>query len=71
MTVRGEAIAPACQPALRITEEEEENFDKQHSDYVDRYINLNYNRVNSYPTVDINRLYTGNHHTRAITIDEK
>ncbi len=55
---------------FRITEEEEEYFDKQHSDYVDGYINLNYNRVNSYPTVDINRLYTGNHHARVITIDE-
>ena len=55
---------------FRITEEEENNFDKQHSDHVNGYINVNYNRVNTFPTVDLNRLNTEDYHTREITLEE-
>ena len=55
---------------FRITEEEENNFDQQHSDHVNGYININHNRVNPLPTVDLTRLNTDNYHTREITLDE-
>jgi len=55
---------------FRITDEEENNFDKNHSEHIDRYININNNRVKSYPTVDINRINTENYHTREITLEE-
>ncbi len=51
---------------FRISEEDENNFDQQHSDHV----NGNYNTVNPFPTVDLSRLNTENYHTREITLDE-
>jgi len=55
---------------FKITEEEENNFDKEHSDHVEGYVDVNYNRVNTFPTVDLNRLNTENYHTREITLEE-
>ncbi len=45
-------------------------FDKQHSDHTDRYINVNINRINSFPTADMNRLNMESYHTREITLEE-
>ncbi len=55
---------------FRITDEEEQNFDKQHSDHIDRYININNNRVKPYFTVELNRLNNENYNTREITTEE-
>ncbi len=55
---------------FKITEEEDNNFDKQHSDQVNEYINANLNRVNTFPTVDLSRLNTEDYHTREITLEE-
>ena len=55
---------------FRITEEEDNNFDKQHSEHIDRYININNNRIKSFPSVNTNRINTDNFHTREITVDE-
>ncbi len=45
-------------------------FDKQHSDHIDRYINVNINRINSFPTADMNRLNMESYHNREITLEE-
>ncbi len=55
---------------FKITDEEDNNFDKQHSDQVNEYIYANLNRVNTFPTVDLSRLNTENYHTREITLEE-
>ena len=55
---------------FKITEEEENNFDKQHSDHINGYITANNNRVNTFPTVDLNRLNNEDYHTREITLEE-
>ncbi len=55
---------------FKITEEEQNKFDKHHSDHTDGYINVNHNRVNSYQAVDINRLNTVSYHTREISLEE-
>ncbi len=54
---------------FRITAEEERTFDLQHSLHIDRYININFNRINKYQTVDLSRLNT-NYHTREVTMEE-
>lgn len=36
-----------------ITEKEENNFDKQHPDLINGYINVNCNRVNPFPTINL------------------
>lgn len=54
---------------FRITEEEENNFDKDHSEHIDRYINANNNRVQSFPTANMNELNT-DFNTREITVEE-
>ncbi len=41
---------------FRITEAEENKFDKHHSDHINGYINVNHDRVNTYQAVDLNRL---------------
>ncbi len=55
---------------FRITEEEENNFDKDHSGNIDRYINANNNRVQSFPTANMNRLNTEDFNTRGTTVEE-
>ncbi len=55
---------------FRITEVEENKFDKHHSDHIDGYINVNQDRVNTYQAVDLNRLNTGSYHTREISLEE-
>ncbi len=55
---------------FRITEEEENNFDKHHSDHSDEYINIYSNRIKSYSTANLTRLNTDNYHTREITLEE-
>ncbi len=55
---------------FKITEEEENNFDKHHSDHIDCYINVNISRVKSFPTANMNRLNTESYHTREITLEE-
>ncbi len=49
---------------FRITEEEELKFDRNHSDHIDRYININSQSVSSFPQSDLNRLNNENHHSR-------
>ncbi len=39
---------------FRITEEKENNFDKDHSEYIDRKINVNIYRVKAFPTLNSN-----------------
>lgn len=55
---------------FKITEDEEENFDKQHSDHINAYINVNINRVSSFEIADMNRLNNDSYHTREISTDE-
>ncbi len=55
---------------FKITEEEENIFDKNHSDYIDSYINVNNHRVKTFPTVNTSRLYTESYHTREIKLEE-
>ncbi len=52
---------------FKITEEEENNFDKQYSDHINRYITVNYNRIKSFPTANTERLDNENYLTREIT----
>ena len=55
---------------FRITDEEEAIFDRQHSEHINTYININSNRVSSFPTSDITRLNDENFRTRGIEMDE-
>ena len=55
---------------FKITEEDESNFDKQHSEHVDGYVHVNHYRLNTFPIVDLNRLNTEDYHTREITLNE-
>ncbi len=55
---------------FRITEEEENSFDKNHSNHIDRYINIYNNRVKPFPTVNTNRINNENYQTRKISLDE-
>ncbi len=55
---------------FRITEEEENTFDKNHSDHIDQYINIHDNRVKPFPTVNINRINNETYQTKEITIEE-
>ncbi len=48
---------------IKITEEEENIFDKNNSDYIDGYINVNNNRVKTFPTVNTSRLNNERYHT--------
>ena len=52
---------------FRITEEEENYFDKNHSDHINSYINVNINKVKAFPRVNKNRI-NDNFHTREVTI---
>ncbi len=49
---------------FRITEAEENKFDKHHSNLIDGYINVNQDRINTYQAVGLNRLNTGSYLTR-------
>ena len=55
---------------FRITEEEKNNFDKNHSEHIDRYINVNFDKVRPFPTANMNIINTDNFHTREITVEE-
>lgn len=55
---------------FRITEEEEIKFDRNHSDHVDAYININQERVSAFPTSDLRRLNNENYHIREIDKEE-
>ncbi len=55
---------------FRITEEEENYFDKNHSDHINRYINANINKIKAFPTVNLSRINTENYHTRKVTLEE-
>lgn len=55
---------------FRITDEEEAKFDRQHSDHIDTYININHLRVSPYPTSNICRLSNENTQTSVITKEE-
>ncbi len=56
----------AWRDVFRITDEEQAKFDKQHSDHIDAYINVNYHRVTSCPTSNLSRLSNENFQTREI-----
>ncbi len=51
---------------FKVTEEEENNFDKNHSDYIDGFINVNSHRVKTFPTVMTSRLNTESYHTEKL-----
>ncbi len=56
---------------FRITEDEENHFDKDHSaEHIERYINVNNNRVKAYPTANSNRVNTEIYCIREITLEE-
>ena len=55
---------------FRITEEEDNSFDKNHSEHIDRYINIYKNRIKPFPTVNTSRLNTESNSTRVITVEE-
>ena len=55
---------------FRISEEEDNNFDKQHADLVNEYINENHNRAATFSIAELNRLNTEDYHTREITLEE-
>ncbi len=55
---------------FRITEEEENLFDKTHSDHIDRYINIFNNRTKPFPTANTNRLNVDTNYTKEITLEE-
>ncbi|MFV0504970.1 MAG: hypothetical protein ACK5LT_13550, partial [Lachnospirales bacterium] len=45
-----EVLAKTWREVFKITEEEEANYDTQHSDHINAYININSNRVDCFPT---------------------
>ncbi len=49
---------------------EENNFDKLHFDHIKTYINVNENRIISFPTANMHRSNADNYHTREITLEE-
>ena len=49
---------------FRISEQEENNFDKHHSELIDRFIQAKSNKVKPYPTVDLSRVNTEDFHSR-------
>ncbi len=51
---------------FRITEEEEGNFDAAHSEHINSYINIFYDRLKPYNTCNLSRLNNENFHTRKI-----
>ncbi len=55
---------------FRITEEEEQKFDIEHSQHTDTYINDNNERIKHHETIDFNRLNENCHITKPITEDE-
>lgn len=55
---------------FRITEEEDNYFDKTHSDHIDQYINIFSNRIKPFPTANTNRLNVDNNYTKEITLEE-
>ncbi len=55
---------------FKISEEDDYNFDRVYADQINDYINANHNRVDTFPTVDLNRLNTVDYHTREITLEE-
>ena len=65
-----EVLEKTWKEVFKITDEDEANFDIEHSDHINAYINININRVKYFQTVDISRLNNENHHAREITIDE-
>lgn len=55
---------------FRITEDEEDLFDRDHSAHIDSYININSQRVSAFPLSDQSRLNAENYHTGKIGKDE-
>ncbi len=55
---------------FRITEEEENTFDAQHSQHIEGYMQVHRNTTQAYDTVDLARLDDTTFYTRKITIDE-
>ncbi len=55
---------------FRITEDEENHFDKDHYEHIERYIKVNNIRVKAYPTTNFNRLNAEIYCTGEITLEE-
>ncbi len=55
---------------FRITEEEDNYFDKTHSDHIDRYINIFSNITKPFPTANTNRLNADNNYTKEIALED-
>ncbi len=55
---------------FRITEDEENDFDTQHSEHIETYIQTEQHRTTPYNTTDQTRLDNSNFYTRPITVEE-
>ncbi len=55
---------------FRITQDDENNFDTQHSEHIETYIQIQQHRTTSYNTTDTTRLDNLNFHTRPMTVEE-
>ena len=55
---------------FRITEDEEQTFDANHSQHIDLYIQENIQRTKPFDSTDVSRLDNNNFHIRPITLEE-
>lgn len=51
---------------VRMTEEEELKFDREHSEYIEAFINNNIHRIQHHEKIDLSRLDEHNHFTKPI-----
>ncbi len=65
-----ELLEKTWKEVFKITDEDDVNYDTQHSNHINAYINVNINRVKFFQTVDTSRLNIQNYHTREITTEE-
>ncbi len=55
---------------FRIIEDEEAQFDRNHSDHIDSFINVNTQRVSAFPLSNLSRLNDENYHIREVENEE-
>ncbi len=58
------------QDVCRITADDENSFEQNHSEHIDRYINVNDNKEKSFLTANLNRINNESIYTREITLEE-
>ncbi len=49
---------------FKITVEDENNFDTDHSEHIDQHINVNNNRIKYFPTASLNKINTKSIHAQ-------